>query len=79
MGLAISRSIIEAHGGLLWAARETQADAEFRFALPMEVEDASSASSKPDAQGRARDGGLHGRSRIGTHLACALARRSQLP
>jgi PAS domain S-box-containing protein len=39
MGLAISRSIIEAHGGRLWAARETQAGAEFRFALPMDDED----------------------------------------
>jgi K+-sensing histidine kinase KdpD len=36
------RSILEAHGGRLWAARETQAGPELRFTLPMEVEDAQS-------------------------------------
>jgi PAS domain S-box-containing protein len=34
MGLPISRSIIEAHGGSLWAAREGEAGAVFRFTLP---------------------------------------------
>ncbi len=34
MGLPISRSIIEAHGGNLWAGREGEAGAVFRFTLP---------------------------------------------
>ncbi|HKE58948.1 MAG TPA: PAS domain S-box protein [Pyrinomonadaceae bacterium] len=34
MGLAISRSIIEAHGGKLWAEPNKQAGATFKFTLP---------------------------------------------
>jgi PAS domain S-box-containing protein len=35
MGLAISRSIIEAHGGRLWATTNTPQGAIFQFALPI--------------------------------------------
>jgi PAS domain S-box-containing protein len=34
MGLSISRSIIEAHGGRLWVATHPQPGADFRFSLP---------------------------------------------
>ncbi len=34
MGLTISRSIIEAHGGKLWAEPNARAGASFKFALP---------------------------------------------
>jgi len=34
MGLSISRSIIEAHGGHLWADLNTPRGAVFQFALP---------------------------------------------
>ena len=34
MGLAISRSIIEAHGGRLWADRQSEGGLAVRFALP---------------------------------------------
>jgi len=37
MGLAISRSIIEAHGGRLWATTNTQRGATFHFTVPAEV------------------------------------------
>lgn len=36
IGLAISRSIIEAHGGRLWAERKPEQGAMFKFRLPFE-------------------------------------------
>lgn len=36
MGLAISRSLIEAHGGRLWAERNARGGATFRFIIPLE-------------------------------------------
>jgi signal transduction histidine kinase len=35
MGLSISRSIIEAHGGRLWATAHVPHGAVFQFTLPM--------------------------------------------
>jgi signal transduction histidine kinase len=37
MGLAISRSIVEAHGGRLWATANVPTGAVFRFTLPLEA------------------------------------------
>jgi two-component system sensor kinase FixL len=37
MGLAISRSIIEAHGGRLWAENRPAGGAAFTFTLPAEA------------------------------------------
>jgi two-component system, LuxR family, sensor kinase FixL len=34
MGLSISRTIIEAHGGMLWAENKNGGGAVFRFTLP---------------------------------------------
>jgi signal transduction histidine kinase len=38
MGLSISRSIIEAHGGRLWASPNEPHDAVFQFTLPSQAE-----------------------------------------
>jgi signal transduction histidine kinase len=38
MGLPISRSIIESHGGRLWATANSERGASFHFTLPNEIE-----------------------------------------
>jgi signal transduction histidine kinase len=38
MGLSISRSIIESHGGRLWAGENTPKGAVFHFSLPTSAE-----------------------------------------
>jgi len=38
MGLAITRSIVEAHGGRIWATANQGAGAIFHFTLPIQTE-----------------------------------------
>jgi PAS domain S-box-containing protein len=55
MGLPISRSIIESHGGSLWASRNSERGTTFQFTLPSAVEGGLKASA--GAHRRAISGG----------------------
>jgi signal transduction histidine kinase len=49
MGLAISRSIIESHGGRVWATANNGRGATFHFTLPVAAEEVKVAAPKDDS------------------------------
>src|SRR5262249_17289888 len=46
LGLSLARSLIEAHGGRIWAENNSQVGATFRFALPIPGEPSDRGSRK---------------------------------
>jgi two-component system sensor kinase FixL len=55
VGLSISRTIIEAHGGRIWAENRPEGGARFRFALPIEGEPPKVAAEE-DAPAQKQEG-----------------------
>jgi signal transduction histidine kinase len=54
MGLSVSRNLIEAHGGRLWAENNAVRGATFRFTLPVSCEGQAASSKVPMQRGVTR-------------------------
>ena len=61
MGLAISKSIVESHGGWIWANGDGGRGATFHFTLPAARAETNSPGLSESSLGRARFGNGAGR------------------
>jgi two-component system sensor histidine kinase KdpD len=52
LGLAVARSIVEVHGGRIWAENREGGGAAFRFTLPLKGEPPDSSGEPPEPEGR---------------------------
>jgi signal transduction histidine kinase len=55
IGLAIARSVIEAHGGRIWAENREDGGARFRFLLPAAGDDAPAEPEEPTVSSAVRE------------------------
>jgi len=76
MGLSIARTIIERHGGKVWAENKKSGGAVFRFTLPLSGHRSRARTAEPNAR---EESTSHAAAPLGGMLAVAKARSRPTP